>query len=102
MVVLSSRDNLPSSVTLSCQLHSAPPLSKLVAQWKTQNGNGTETISIGVLRDNYDARLPIEGLMELGVSGLSYEHGGKYTCRARDRSEMSFQSATITLSLERK
>ena len=102
MVVLPSQDGLLESVPLSCRFRNAA-VDIPTAHWVIQNGYGDEIISIGVNRGNYYAQLPIDGVMSLIISEVSYGHSGNYTCKAKNPGLLStFVLATITLSLERK
>lgn len=101
MVVLPSQGDLLDSVHLSCQFRNAVNIP--TARWVIQNGDGDERISIGVNRGNYFAPLPIDGVMSLIISEVSYGHSGNYTCQAKNPGLLStYVSATISLSLERK
>ena len=106
MVVLPSgtQDDLPGSVTLACRLFNAPSLGRLDARWMIENKRDTRFVGIATTRQNYRAPLPVEGVMSLIISKLSYQHSGRYTCQARNASDISatYSVASITLSLERK
>ena len=104
-VVLSSRNNLPTSTTLSCEVRNVPSNERLILEWVVQNGAGTNIIPAFIFENGYLHLVvePFDGTTSLVINELSYQHSGNYTCRAKTINVLStFVFATISLSLERE